>query len=114
MISFCRHAKQTSPRKDVEGEYCRCLECTARIPWAWADDFPIPPPRLLQPAQPVLVGEERIVTAGRKGPLSTSLLNGSVPSQREPGESNGRVKRENNGRYRKVSGTNGAKQVAAC
>ena len=49
MSLWCRHQNQTVPRKDEQGEYCRCLECGRRIPWSWADDFPIRPPRLWQP-----------------------------------------------------------------
>jgi hypothetical protein len=112
MISFCRHTKQTSPRRDEEGEYCRCLECTARIPWTWADDYPIPPPRLVQPARTALVGEERI-SAGRKGPLYT-LVNGSTQTQRAAERSNGGAKKDVHRRSRRVGGTNVAKQVAAC
>jgi len=46
---LCRHQKQTNPRRDGEGEYRRCLDCGTRLTWAWADDFPIPPPRMAEP-----------------------------------------------------------------
>jgi hypothetical protein len=35
---LCWHLKQTTPRRDKEGEYCRCLECGARLPWSWEPD----------------------------------------------------------------------------
>lgn len=34
---WCRHSNQTWPRKDDEGEYCRCLDCGHRIPWSWGN-----------------------------------------------------------------------------
>jgi len=45
---WCLHEKQTTPRRDEQGEYRRCLECGGRIPWSWADDFPIRSPKLSQ------------------------------------------------------------------
>ena len=40
MGSWCLHRNQTTPRRDDEGEYCRCLECGERLPWSWPDGFP--------------------------------------------------------------------------
>ena len=37
MSIWCLHRNQTFPHKDPEGEYCRCLDCGARIPWSWGD-----------------------------------------------------------------------------
>jgi hypothetical protein len=37
-MTWCLHLKQTTPRRDEQGEYCRCLECGARLPWAWEVD----------------------------------------------------------------------------
>ena len=46
---WCRHRKQTHPRRDEVGEYCRCLECGARVPWAWPKGGPmIRPPKMAQ------------------------------------------------------------------
>ncbi len=28
----CAHRRTTTPRKDEEGAYVRCLECSARLP----------------------------------------------------------------------------------
>ena len=44
MDLFCRHQNQTTPRRDENGSYRRCLECGARISWTWPDNFPIRPP----------------------------------------------------------------------
>lgn len=30
-----KHRNQTTPRKDEQGEYRRCLDCGKRIPWSW-------------------------------------------------------------------------------
>ena len=49
MSIWCRHRNQTMPRRDEDGEYQRCLDCAARIAWSWPDNFPIRPPRLVQP-----------------------------------------------------------------
>ncbi len=49
MSILCRHKRQTDPRRDGEGEYRRCLDCGTRLSWAWADDFPISPPRMVAP-----------------------------------------------------------------
>lgn len=49
MAMFCGHPRQTTPRRDEAGEYRRCLECGERLAWSWPDDFPIHPPKLLQP-----------------------------------------------------------------
>lgn len=46
---WCRHRNETTPRKDEKGEYRRCLDCGARLPWSWGDKFPLHPPRLVQP-----------------------------------------------------------------
>jgi hypothetical protein len=46
---LCNHTNQTTPRRDEQGEYRRCLECGGRLPWSWPDDFRIGPPKLLQP-----------------------------------------------------------------
>ena len=35
MNLLCWHLKQTTPRRDSQGEYCRCLECGTRLPWSW-------------------------------------------------------------------------------
>jgi hypothetical protein len=53
---LCGHMKQTTPRRDDEGEYRRCLDCGGRIPWSWPDDFPISPPRriLTQASKPAV------------------------------------------------------------
>jgi hypothetical protein len=48
MDILCFHHKQTTPRRDEEGEYRRCLECGGRIPWAWPDDFQIRSPKQSQ------------------------------------------------------------------
>ena len=45
----CDHTNQTTPRRDQDGEYRRCLECGERLAWAWPDDFLIRPPKLIQP-----------------------------------------------------------------
>ena len=45
---LCTHKHQTTPRRDVEGEYRRCLDCGGRLAWAWPDDFPIRPPRSME------------------------------------------------------------------
>lgn len=46
---WCRHRNQTSPRRDEQGEYLRCLECGERIPWSWPDRSPtIRPPKMVQ------------------------------------------------------------------
>jgi hypothetical protein len=113
MLSFCRHTKLTTPRKDAEGEYCRCLDCTARIPWTWPDDFSIPPPRVLQAGQPVLAGEERIFS--RKEPQRVPVLTRSARAQRESLDS-GEVssRKEHSGRHRKIAGALDPKQVVAC
>jgi hypothetical protein len=50
MFSWCVHRNQTTPRKDAQGEYCRCLECGARIPWSWGDRAPARPSRPLLPS----------------------------------------------------------------
>lgn len=48
---WCRHRKQTSPRRDERGEYCRCLDCGTRLPWSWSQSTPVlRPPRLVQPS----------------------------------------------------------------
>ena len=39
---WCRHRSQTSPRRDESGEYCRCLDCGARIPCIWIDPPLVP------------------------------------------------------------------------
>ena len=49
MSLWCSHREQTSPRRDEVGEYRRCLECGARLAWAWPDKFPLRPPRRTQP-----------------------------------------------------------------
>jgi hypothetical protein len=49
---WCRHPNQTSPRRDDLGEYCRCLECGARLPWSWQEEEPIlHPPILTKPGR---------------------------------------------------------------
>lgn len=48
-IFLCDHPHQTTPRRDEAGEYRRCLDCGERLAWSWADDFPILPPKLIQP-----------------------------------------------------------------
>jgi len=45
MSLWCWHQNQTSPRRDEQGEYCRCLDCGARIAWQWRDPFPVRPRR---------------------------------------------------------------------
>jgi len=67
-MALCTHPKQTTPRRDAEGEYRRCLDCGGRVPWAWADDFPIPPPRLIQPQRttPITRKLETVWDARRK------------------------------------------------
>jgi hypothetical protein len=35
MLSLCLHRSRTSPRRDAQGDYERCLDCGARICWAW-------------------------------------------------------------------------------
>ena len=32
MVKDCAHRHTTTPRKDEEGAYVRCLECAARLP----------------------------------------------------------------------------------
>lgn len=32
-MNFCRHKHTTTPRHDEEGDYTRCLDCGARIPF---------------------------------------------------------------------------------
>lgn len=49
MSLWCRHRNQTTPRRDKQGEYRRCLECGARIAWAWHDELPIGLARRGQP-----------------------------------------------------------------
>ncbi|MBI4465750.1 MAG: hypothetical protein HY647_13685 [Acidobacteria bacterium] len=50
MSWWCRHLKQTTPRRDERGEYRRCLECGARTAWAWPDKLTLRPPRRAQPS----------------------------------------------------------------
>ena len=33
----CRHRAQTTPRRDRQGDYRRCLDCGARLAWRLAD-----------------------------------------------------------------------------
>jgi hypothetical protein len=62
MNIFCKHSRQTTPRRDPEGEYRRCLECGERLSWSWSDDFPIAPPKLVQPvAASVSTAFERLM-----------------------------------------------------
>ncbi len=49
MNFLCHHQNQTTPRRDEQGEYRRCLDCGGRIPWSWPDDFLIRSPKLSQP-----------------------------------------------------------------
>lgn len=51
ILLLCLHQNQTTPRRDEQGEYRRCLECGGRIPWSWADDFPIRAPKPSQPSE---------------------------------------------------------------
>ena len=46
---ICRHRNATIPRLDERGEYRWCLECGARIPWAWRDNLALRLPRPTQP-----------------------------------------------------------------
>jgi len=39
MDHWCYHRSQTTPRRDEDGEYRRCIECGKRIPWAWQSSF---------------------------------------------------------------------------
>ena len=57
VLNLCQHRYQTTPRKDAEGEYRRCLECAQRIPWSWLDDTPILPPKRYPRPQPALFGD---------------------------------------------------------
>ena len=57
MDLWCRHRKQTSPRRDDKGEYCRCLDCGKRIPWSWPDRFSIRPPKMIQSRVPSAPGQ---------------------------------------------------------
>ncbi len=50
----CKHRHQTTPRKDERGEYRRCLDCSARIPWSWCDDISISQPIRTQERKPQL------------------------------------------------------------
>ncbi len=60
-ILFCTHKSQTTPRRDDEGEYRRCLECGARIPWAMPEDgVVIRPPILTQ------LGKRQLAEAWRR------------------------------------------------
>ena len=59
LVNLCQHRYQTTPRKDAEGEYRRCLECAQRIPWSWTDDISISPPKRCQPPQRSLLGDMR-------------------------------------------------------
>ena len=49
MLSFCLHHERTTPRRDAEGEYERCLSCGARIPWGWEHSHPVSFRRLERP-----------------------------------------------------------------
>lgn len=54
---WCRHRNQTRPRRDEEGEYLRCLECGARIPWSWPKSAPVfRPPKMAQSQAKSLTG----------------------------------------------------------
>jgi len=48
MSLWCRHRNQTTPRRDEQGGYRRCLECGVRIAWIWRDKFPVRPPHRTQ------------------------------------------------------------------
>jgi len=62
MNLWCQHRNQTSPRRDNEGEYCRCLDCGARIAWSWPEDSPsLRPPRLVQPSARPALGQRLVV-----------------------------------------------------
>ncbi|MBI4458584.1 MAG: hypothetical protein HY648_00825 [Acidobacteria bacterium] len=76
---WCQHRNQTTPRRDEEGEYRRCLDCGLRLPWSWADGFPILPPKQVQPPS--------LATLVRKPPASW-----------KPAEDLARIRRA--GRYR--------------
>jgi hypothetical protein len=50
---WCQHHHQTTPRRDEDGEYRRCLDCGERLAWSWPDQFSIQPPRRMQsPVRP--------------------------------------------------------------
>ena len=66
---WCRHRNETTPRKDEQGEYRRCLDCGARIAWSWPDKFPHRPPRL--------AGYENLNDAARLSVDPTFRLMGS-------------------------------------
>jgi hypothetical protein len=48
MSLWCLHPNQTTPRHDMKGDYRRCLDCGARVPWSWADESPIHAPQVLE------------------------------------------------------------------
>lgn len=50
MSFWCWHPRQTTPRRDEEGNYRRCLECGARIAWRWFETFLVQPPLRTQPS----------------------------------------------------------------
>ena len=50
MSLWCWHGNKTTPRRDEQGEYRRCLECGARLAWTWPDKFPIRPPHRAEPS----------------------------------------------------------------
>lgn len=68
LYRWCLHQKQTTPRRDERGEYRRCLECGRRIPWSWADSFPIRSPKLSQPPAASALGQLAVAVwkPGRK------------------------------------------------
>ena len=49
MNALCWHTNQTTPRRDEQGEYCRCLDCGGRLPWSWSKDVSVYP---LMPVRP--------------------------------------------------------------
>jgi len=62
---WCRHQRQTSPRRDEKGEYLRCLDCGKRIPWSWPDRFPmIRPPKMRQARETSSAGRALAVVWG--------------------------------------------------
>ena len=49
MGPWCQHRNQTTPRRDEEGEYRRCVECGKRIPWAWPSGGMARATRMVEP-----------------------------------------------------------------
>ena len=57
---FCFHQRTTTPRRDTQGTYIRCLDCTKRIPWKF-EGKKLKPPRLTAPVNKEIKELERMI-----------------------------------------------------